>query len=131
MVFTLPIYWTRGKRKPKTSLTGMNQHNTMHFHERNAMKAYLESELSPQLANLGPVLGPYTVHYTVYYKNPSSDGSNIIALIEKAFLDALQTHNITREDNVTHHIGSTWTIGGQDKLNPRCEIQILPYTQLD
>lgn len=120
----MPIYWTRGKRKPKTSLCGMNQHNTMHYHERNAMKAYLESSLIEQFSNLGPIIGPYKVHYDIYYKNPSSDGSNVFALIEKSFLDALQKSNLTREDNVTHHLGSSWSVAGQDKLNPRVEITI-------
>lgn len=126
MTFQLPIYWTRGTRKPKTSLCGMNQHNNMHFHERNAMKAYLESTLAKQLAGIGPILGPYKVQYSIYYKNPACDGANIIALIEKSFLDALQTAGITRDDTVQHHLGSTWVVVAQDKLNPRVEIQILP-----
>lgn len=129
MTFTSPIYWTRGVRKPKTSLCGMNQHNDMHYHERNAMKAYLESALVEQLAGIGPILGPYKVHYSIYYKNPSCDGANIAALIEKSFLDALQTAGVTRQDNVQHHLGSTWSVAGQDKLNPRCEISILPASQ--
>jgi len=124
MTFTCPIYFTRGKRKPKTSLCGMNQHNSMHFHERNAMKAYLEAALKPQLSSLGPIIGPYTVHYSLYYKNSSCDGSNIVALVEKSFLDILQKSSLTREDNVKHHLGSTWSVAGQDKINPRMEITI-------
>lgn len=126
MTFTLPLYWTRGKRKPKTSFIGMNWYHNAHFHEKNQLKAEFQDLLFKQFTDVGPILGPYRVHYTIYYKNPSCDGSNAAALAEKIFLDALQLANLTREDNVLHHLGSTWSIGGQDKLNPRTEITILP-----
>ena len=124
MTFTLPIYWTKGVRKPTTHLVGINFYRNAHFHVKNQLKSELESTLLKQFANVGPILGPYQVHYNVYYKNPSCDGSNIAALMEKIFLDAGQFAGILREDNVQHHLSSTWSIAGQDKLNPRCEIHI-------
>jgi hypothetical protein len=102
----------------------MNFYRNAHFHVKNQLKAELESTLLKQFANVGPILGQYQVRYNIYYKNPSCDGSNIAALMEKVFLDAGQLAGILREDNVQHHLGSTWSIAGQDKLNPRCEIQI-------
>jgi hypothetical protein len=126
LIFTLPIYYTQTfKTKPdKTMLVGMNQFNTAHYYLKNNIKQTLQDSLESQFADIGPILGPYQVHYSIYYKNSSCDGSNIAALMEKIFLDAAQKFNITREDNVQYHLGSTWSIAGQDKLNPRCEIQI-------
>ena len=129
MTFTLPIYWTRGVRKPKTSLVGMNLYRNAHHHEQNKLKSEFHELLAKQLVDVGPILGPYTVHYRLFYKNPSCDGSNIIALMEKFLLDSLQTCGITLEDNTQHHLGSSWEIVKQDKLNPRCEIQILPVSK--
>jgi hypothetical protein len=124
-VFTLPIYYTQTfKTKPdKTFLIGMNWYNTAHYHIKNTVKQELQATLREQFADIGPVLGPYQVHYKLYYSRPNCDGSNIIALTEKIFLDAIQD-GLVREDNVQHHLGSTWSVAGQDKLNPRCEIQI-------
>jgi len=71
----------------------------------------------------------FTVQYELFYKNPSSDGSNIISKIEKFLLDALKAEELILDDNVTKHLGSTWSIGGQDKQNPRVEITILPVKE--
>ncbi len=68
----------------------------------------------------------YKLHIKLYYKNPNSDGSNIVAMMEKFTLDALQEHGITTNDTVNYHVGTTWEVVGQDKLNPRVDIEILP-----
>jgi hypothetical protein len=126
VTFTLPIYYTQTfKTKPdKTMLVGMNQFNAAHYYLKNQIKQTLQDSLKSQFSGIGPILGPYQVNYHIYYKNPSSDGSNVAALMEKIFLDAAQKFNLTREDNVKHHLGSTWSVAGCDKLNPRCEIHI-------
>ena len=93
----------------------------------NTAKQELEQELIKQFENVGPVLGTYKVEYNLYYKNPSSDGSNIIALVEKSFLDGAQKAGLLKEDNVKHHKGSSWSVIAQDKDNPRCEISIKEF----
>ena len=125
MTFTLPIYYTQEfkTKDDKTFLLGMNWYRNAHYHIQNKVKQDLEASLLKQFEQVGPILGPYKVHYTVYYKNPSCDGANIVALSEKFFLDALQV-DLVRQDSVRHHLGSTWVIGGCDKLNPRVEINI-------
>lgn len=70
------------------------------------------------------IKGQYRLEIDLYYKNPSCDGANIIALTEKVFLDAVQQHNTVNQDNVKYHIGTTWNVIGQDKQNPRTEITI-------
>lgn len=124
MIFTLPIYYTYGVRKPKTVLVGMNFYRNAVFHLQNNVKQEFTEHLHNQFKGIGPIIGQYRIQYTVYYKNPSSDGSNIVALSEKFFLDALQSYGLVREDNVQHHLGSTWYVGGCDKLDPRVEITI-------
>lgn len=129
-MFTLPIYWTKVyKTKPsKTHLAGMNWYRNAFHIDQNNLKQDFQQLLDTQygLMESFTIDQPYTVSYSIYYKNPSCDGSNIIALSEKIFLDFLQKASIVSEDNVKHHLGSTWTIAGQDKLNPRVEITIIP-----
>lgn len=88
------------------------------------MKKHFQSLVIEQLPAVAEVLQQFTVTYKLYYKSTVCDGSNIIALIEKFYLDALKEHGLIADDNVKYHLGSSWTIIEQDKENPRVEITI-------
>lgn len=126
MHLTLPIYWVDQKKtiKDKTYLVGLNQLFSMHYQVRNKLKQHFHSLVGNQVANSPSIPGQFTVTYTLYYKNITSDPSNIIAGIEKVLLDGLQEHSIITEDNPKYHIGTSWTVAGQDRTNPRIEITI-------
>lgn len=126
MIFTCPIYWTNIKKTKKstTHLIGMNFFRNAHYHVKNQMKKDIEEFLKNSNVTPGVIEGKYVVTYTLYYKNPSCDPSNIVALIEKFFLDYAQTEGIISNDNVNFHLGTTWKVAGRDKDNPRCEITI-------
>jgi len=66
----------------------------------------------------------FTMEYSLYYKNPNSDPSNIVALIEKVSLDALQELGYVKNDNMKYHCGSNWRVIQVDKERPRCEIEL-------
>ena len=123
----LPIYYTIDyKTKPsKTFLCGINWFRNAYYHEQNKIKTHFEDLISDQVKSL-PIktLSQFTVEYTLYYKNSSCDPSNIIALIEKFVLDGLQKTNHLTQDSVKYHLGSSFTIGGQDKENPRVDITV-------
>ena len=121
-VYILPIYWNQSKKK--TVLVGMNAYRNWHYLVSAKFKREFGELVDTQV--LGHVLltKPYTLHIKVYYKNPICDGSNIVALIEKVFLDALISAGVLPNDTVQWHLGTTWEIAGQDKINPRCELTI-------
>ena len=123
-MITLPIYWSQSSSK--TVLVSLNQYRNWHFHTSNKFKRDFHELVGNQLGELSPITGQFTLSICVYYKNSNCDGSNIASLIEKITLDALQEHSIIPNDNVKYHLGSTWSIAGQDKVNPRCEISITP-----
>lgn len=126
----MPIYWAETfKTKPdKVHLVGMNFFRNAHHFTQNKLKQDLEQHLKASLnGTLDAITSTYKVHYTLYYKNPACDGSNIIALVEKIFLDFAQSVGITTNDNVKFHLGSSWSIGGIDKFNPRVDITIKEY----
>ena len=126
MTVTLPIYYTQEfkTKSNKTSLVGMNLYRNAHHFLQNNMKKHFQSLVIEQLPAVAEVLQQFTVNYKVYYKSPVCDGSNIVALIEKFYLDAIKTHGLISDDNVNYHVGSTWSVAGQDKESPRVEIAI-------
>jgi len=124
----LPIYFTQEfkTKDPKTFLVGMNWFRNAFHHQQNLVKSHYHSIVSEQLTNSSlRIEGQYTLSIKLYYKNTSCDGSNIFAMMEKFTLDALQSLEVTKQDNVKFHIGTTTTVIEQDKLNPRVEIEII------
>lgn len=122
-MITLPIYWNNSK---KTILLSQNWFRNAHFYEQNRAKQEFHQLVSDQLEGISPISGQFRLELSLYYKNPNCDPSNICSIIEKFLLDALQEHKIIVNDNVKYHLGSTYSVIGQDKTNPRCEIIILP-----
>lgn len=123
-MITLPIYWAQSGSK--TVLVSMNAYRNWHFHTSNKFKREFHELVGKQLDGIVPIQGQFYLDISIYYKNPNCDGANIAALIEKVVLDALQEHSIIVNDNVNYHLGSTWSIAGQDKTNPRAEITFTP-----
>lgn len=126
MTITLPIYYVQEfkTKNDKTIMVGMSWYRSCKvYYLLNQVKQYYHTLVIDQLDST-KIPSQYTLHLDIYYKNPSSDGSNIAAIMEKFTLDALQEHGTVVNDNVKYHLGSTWTIAGQDKDNPRCEITI-------
>ena len=122
----LPIYYTQEfKTKPaKTFLVGLNWERNAHYFIKNEVKKYYHSLIAKQVPTIDKPLTTFKVHTKLYYKNPSSDGRNIVPMIEKYLLDGLQECNILTNDNVKYDIGGSWEVAGKDKNNPRCEITV-------
>ena len=126
MTVVLPIYYIQEfkTKANKTHLVGMNLYRNAHHFLQNAMKKHFQELVLEQLPSVEQQLKQFTVNYKVYYKSPVCDGSNIVALIEKFYLDAIKTHGLISDDNVNYHVGSTWSVAGKDTINPRVEITI-------
>ena len=128
---TLPIYYTQEfkTKKDKTFLIGLNWERNAHFFIKSEVKRHFHDLVINQII---PISNPYTLfttHTKLYYKNPSCDGSNIIPMIHKYLLDALQECKVLSNDSVKYEMGGSWEVVGQDKLNPRCEITITPIKE--
>lgn len=130
MTVILPIYYTQEfKTKPnKTSLVGMNLYRNAHHFLQNNMKKHFQDLVIEQLPPVVEVVQQFTVTYKLYYKSPVCDASNIVALIEKFYLDAIKEHGLIIDDNVNYHISSSWQVIAQDKTNPRIEVTIKELT---
>lgn len=130
MTVILPIYYTQEfKTKPnRTSLVGMNLYRNAHHFLQNNMKKHFQDLVIEQLPPVVEVIQQFTVTYKLYYKSPVCDASNIVALIEKFYLDAIKEHGLIIDDNVNYHISSSWQVIAQDKTNPRIEVTIKELT---
>ena len=126
-MITLPIYWTMPSGK--TTLVGMSFYRNAIFHLQNKLKQEFTELVGNQLEGIVPVKGQFRLSIDLYYKNSVCDASNIIAVIEKIALDALQEFSIIDNDNVKYHLGSCYTVKGQDKVNPRAEITVIPVKE--
>lgn len=126
MTVVLPIYYIQEfkTKANKTHLVGMNLYRNAHHFLQNAMKKHFQELVLEQLPPVERQLKQFTVNYKIYYKSPVCDGSNIVALIEKFYLDAIKTHGLISDDNVNYHVGSTWSVAGKDTINPRVEVTI-------
>lgn len=130
MTVILPIYYIQEfKTKPnRTSLVGMNLYRNAHYFLQNNMKKHFQDLIIEQLPSVVEVIQQFTVTYKLYYKSPVCDASNIVALIEKFYLDAIKEHGLIIDDNVNYHISSSWQVIAQDKTNPRIEVTIKELT---
>jgi len=124
---TLPIYYTQTfKTKPsKKFLVGLNWYRNVNPYLNNEVKNHYTDLIYSQLKKL-PTKPEfkYRLNIKLYYYNPSCDGSNIFAMMEKFTLDALQKLNWVKQDNVKYHLGTTTKVVKQDKNNPRVEIEL-------
>lgn len=104
----------------------MNWYKMAYYYDQNAMKKDFHELVSDQCWECGK-LDKFVVKYKLYYKNKACDPSNIIALVEKFALDGLKECGCIIDDNVKYHVSSSWEVIEQDKEDPRCELEILPY----
>lgn len=121
-VYILPIYWNQSKKK--TVLVSMNAYRNWHPLVSAKFKREFSALVEPQTIGQSKIPQPYQLHIKLYYKNSNCDGSNIIALVEKVFLDALVSAGVLINDTVQWHKSTSWEVIEQDKVNPRCEITI-------
>lgn len=117
---TLPIYFGSKKKY----MIGMNWYGTSHYRARNTVKQEFHKMVDKSLSKDYILNSPLKTHYKVYYKNVLSDAPNIVAVIDKFLLDALQECKVIVNDNVQHYIASSWEVIAQDRDNPRIEVII-------
>jgi len=128
---TLPVYYTQTfKTKPdKTFLVGMNWARSSYHYIQNKVKQDFNALLVPQLSCSNfKIEGTYETAYVYYYKNKTSDLTNVAAWSSKIVLDAFQRAGIIKNDNVQYCLKETFMVGEQDKENPRMEVFVRPYT---
>jgi len=114
-----------GRRNPKVELIGMNWYRNAHFHEESPVKKYYTQLIISMLKRPRIKLsGKIKVKYSLYYKNAKSDLMNVVSVLDKYLMDALQEAGIIENDNVEYYTNNEIEVIGKDEKNPRliCEI---------
>lgn len=114
---TLPIYFKR-------RLVSLNKYRNNHWSKNNEQKKHYHKIIGEKL-NKNIKLNKFKLELVIYPKTMGCDGGNVCALIEKFFLDALKENEIIKDDNLNNHVGTKWSFGKQDKVEPRVEIKII------
>lgn len=130
----LPIYTNKtigrkDNKKTKTYLLSINWYRVAHYQEKNNVKKYyneLVANILKERVNTR-FNGKIRVSYKLYYKNSASDMMNIVSIIDKFFLDALQELKIIEDDNVLNYRECKIEVVGQDKERPRVEVVVRDY----
>lgn len=118
----LPIYINTTKKK--IQLIGMNWYRNAHFQTESKVKKYYHQLVFALLKKGDKLKGKIKVHYKLYYKNSRSDLMNVVSVIDKYVLDALQEAKVLDNDNVLKYRECISEVIGQDKNNPRLEVII-------
>ena len=121
-IIILPIYMQL-RKTGAPQLIGMNWYSRAHQHQQHAVRKYYSNIIRSHVncMEIDEPIKKFKTRYSLYYKNPSSDPSNIVQVMEKLLLDGLQDAGVLTEDNAKHHVGSDGWDSQQDKENPRIE----------
>ena len=120
----LPVYWQ--EKKNKTVLVSMNNYRNYPYFTQNRLKRDYHDLIKSFVLKqkFEPLRREYEIRYKLYYKNSKCDMANIISMIDKFLNDALKENGIIADDNVKIYKKITGEVAGQDKRNPRVEIEI-------
>ena len=122
--FSVPLYLTRGKKKPKNYWLNLNGYRNWKSYLSNDLKIQFKETIG--IGHLKTIYSKVKVYYTFYYPDTRlRDLDNSTAVISKFTLDALVEANILDDDNYTIVIETRTKFGGIDKENPRCEIELI------
>lgn len=116
---TLPIYVKTSKKK-KEQLVGLNWFRNAHYQTKDKIKKHYHKLVSEQLSGVKYTFEKQIqVKYQLFYKNSNSDLMNVVSVIDKFLLDALQECNVISNDNMKKYVYCEAKVGKKDIENPR------------
>lgn len=116
----LPIYMKTSKKKKKEQLVGLNWYRNAHYQTKDKVKKHYHKLVSEQLSGIKQAFErEIRVKYQLFYKNPNSDLMNVVSVLDKFLLDALQECNVISNDNMKKYIACNAEVAGKDIENPR------------
>lgn len=119
LTLTLPIY-IRTSKKKREQLVSLNWFRNAHYQTKDKIKKYYHKLVSEQLKEVKFTFDKQIqVKYQLFYKNPNSDLMNVVSVIDKFLLDALQECNVISNDNMKKYVYCEAKVGKKDIENPR------------
>lgn len=108
----------------KKFILNMNNYRNAHYQVLNKAKVAYKMAMVKQITRLAP-MDVVKIKYRLYPKTRRKmDISNILAIHDKFFCDALVELGGLPDDDYRHVVGSNYRFGGVDSGNGRVEILI-------
>lgn len=106
----------------------LNQYRNTHFQILNKAKAKFAEQIADQIQAL-PAFKKIAISYTLFPRTRQlCDVSNICAIADKFFCDALKDQGRILDDNYTVVLGTQYLFGEVDPHRPRVEARIHLHT---
>ena len=110
----------------------LNRFRNSHYHVLNKAKIQFKEEIALRCSQM-PCVERCHIHYTIYPVNKRMfDLDNVVSILSKFFQDVLtdddEGKKIPRiiDDDYKHVVSGSYSFGEIDKLNPRCECEVIP-----
>lgn len=112
----MPISVELGVRKKRKYYLNLNLYrNNNHHINNNVKQKYAEIAHNKLPMIIEEPWSEFEIEYTLFLPNKlKRDIANVLSVVDKAFCDALVTHNIVVDDNYNHLKLVTYKYGGQD-----------------
>lgn len=127
-MFYVDIPWTLPvKHKGRDFRLNLNDYRNAHYQVLASAKRTFNYLMMKELANIRHVckFDCIQVDYLLYPKTKGRiDGNNIIAVVDKFFMDSLQDMGIISDDDVHHVKCYTWKYFLPDGNGPRIEAHV-------
>jgi len=125
--YSLPLFIETGVKKKKKNYLNLNIYRNMPFHLNNNMKKAMKEivkEVCPEF-----FFNEFELEYTLYLPDQRKrDISNVCTVIDKFQCDALTELGYIIDDNYDYLKKVTYSFGGIDVDNPRCEVIVREVT---
>ena len=94
-------------------------------HQRNQVKQNYQELINPILDHVPVTCGQISIKYTLFVGTKRKcDISNVCAIVDKYFCDAMVEKGIIPDDDYKHIVQVTYVFGGYEKGNPHCDVEI-------
>lgn len=124
----IPLRVPRSKKK-MVSLN-LNQYQNLHYLVRNKIKKYVYKLIIEKCRDQACPESPLHFIYTVYRPTKRKvDLLNIACIVDKLVSDGIVKAGLIPDDNVDYIKQITYMDGGIDRINPRCDLEVLHYNK--
>lgn len=112
--------------KKKKFYLNLNQYRNAHHFTLSRAKVNFHEIVAPIIKHL-PRYDTVTFIYTLFTGSEQLvDTNNVCSIVDKFFSDVMVTCHKIEDDNRKIVLGSVFLYGGVDRLNPRCEVTMIP-----
>lgn len=118
------------KSKKKMVSLNLNQYRNWHHLLKNKIKKYVNKLIIEKCRGKTCPEPPLEFIYTIYRPTKRKiDLTNVGSIIDKFTCDGIVNAGLIPDDNIDFIKKVTYLDGGIDRINPRCDLEIVKYKE--